>query len=96
MSCGEPHETDCSKVLEEVFLYLDGEMSYGDLQPDAIRVHLEECAPCLHEYGIDQMVIRLVASCCGGDQAPDRLREQVRDKLAQIRRELSVVEYRAD
>jgi hypothetical protein len=25
MSCGDPHETPCSEVLEAVYLYLDGE-----------------------------------------------------------------------
>ena len=27
MSCGDPHETDCGEVLDEVYLYLDGEMT---------------------------------------------------------------------
>ena len=25
MSCGEPHETDCTEVLAEVWLFLDNE-----------------------------------------------------------------------
>ena len=25
MSCGKPHETPCSEVLERVYSYLDGE-----------------------------------------------------------------------
>ena len=27
MSCGKPHETPCSEVLERVYWYLDGEVS---------------------------------------------------------------------
>ena len=27
MSCGNPHETPCSEVLDRVYWYLDGEIS---------------------------------------------------------------------
>ena len=49
MSCGEPHATPCSEVLEVVYLYLDGEQD--DAHRDQIRIHLDECAPCLRQYG---------------------------------------------
>ena len=96
MSCGEPHETDCRQVLEEVFLYLDGENTLGDLDRDAVRVHLEECAPCLQEYGLEKALIKLVARCAGGDPAPEALRQQVLHRIAEVRIELSVVEYHAE
>ena len=44
MSCGNPHETPCSEVLDRVYWYLDGEMSADDC--DHIRQHLDECGPC--------------------------------------------------
>jgi len=31
MSCGNPHATDCSKVLDQMFTYLDGELGEPDL-----------------------------------------------------------------
>ena len=65
MSCGEPHETDCREVLAEVYFYLDLEST--DERRDLIRHHLDECSPCLREYGIEQEVKALVARCCGGD-----------------------------
>ena len=34
MSCGNPHETPCSEVLDMVYTYLDGEMDKGSV-PDA-------------------------------------------------------------
>ena len=37
-----------------------------------IRHHLDECAPCLREYGIEQEVKALVARCCGNETAPER------------------------
>ena len=35
MSCGKPHETPCSEVLERVYSYLDGEL--GDSGKAQIR-----------------------------------------------------------
>ena len=80
MSCGRPHETDCSEVLAELFLLVDREC---DADREAtLRRHLEECGPCLAEYGLEEKVKTLLARTCGGDKAPDtlhrRLREQIR------------------
>ena len=66
MSCGDPHETPCSEVLEQVYLYLDGEDDEDTHQH--VRIHLDECAPCLRQYGLEQAVKALVARCCGGDR----------------------------
>jgi mycothiol system anti-sigma-R factor len=79
MSCGDPHETDCSEVLEEVYLYLDGEIDHAERHK--IKEHLHECGPCLREYGIEQEVKALVARACGGERAPESLRDKLRLKL---------------
>ncbi|MFG1928316.1 mycothiol system anti-sigma-R factor [Cryptosporangium sp. NPDC048952] len=75
MSCGGPHEVDCSEVLAEVWLYLDAED--GSQSREKIAEHLDECGPCLREYGIEQEVKALVARCCGGEVAPDGLRKRL-------------------
>ena len=36
MSCGEPHETDCSEVLDHLYEFLDSEM------PDVDRVKFKQ------------------------------------------------------
>src|SRR6266545_665442 len=74
MSCGDPHETDCRDVLAEVYLYLD--LECDEDRRRLIRDHLEECSPCLREYGIEQEVKALVARCCGAELAPPRLRDR--------------------
>ncbi len=94
MSCGTPHETDCAEVLEEVYVYLDGEM--GDAERRRIREHLDECVWCLRQYGLEQEVKALVARCCGGELAPSDLRAKVMTKLQRVRMEITHVEYRAD
>ena len=49
-----------------------------------IRTHLDECSPCLREYGIEQEVKALVSRCCGGEQAPEALRERLRAKITEL------------
>ena len=58
MSCGNPHETPCTEVLDRVYGYLDGELDDADCAK--IRQHLDECGPCLREYGLDEVVKRVV------------------------------------
>ena len=66
MSCGKPHEIDCSQILNEVYLFLD--LECADDRRAAIQHHLDECSSCLREYGIEQDVRAIVARCCGGDR----------------------------
>jgi mycothiol system anti-sigma-R factor len=94
VSCGEPHETDCRDVLAEVYLYLDLECA-SDRQ-GLIRDHLDECSPCLREYGIEQEVKALVARCCGDERAPDDLRQRLRAKLSALVIEADTREYLPD
>jgi mycothiol system anti-sigma-R factor len=93
MSCGDPHATPCSEVLEKVYLYLDGEAEHED--HDHIRIHLDECSPCLRKYGLEQAVKALVARSCS-EQAPVELRERVMFRIQQVRVEIDHVEFRAD
>jgi mycothiol system anti-sigma-R factor len=94
VSCGDPHETDCIEVLAEVYLYLDLECSED--RRTVIRRHLDECSPCLREYGIEQEVKVLVARSCGAEKAPIELRERLRQKLAQLVFEANAREYLPD
>lgn len=94
MSCGEPHETDCRDVLAEVYLYLD--LECADDRRDLIRQHLDECSPCLREYGIEQEVKALVARCCGDERAPSELRDRLRVRLSELVFEADSREYLPD
>jgi anti-sigma factor (TIGR02949 family) len=83
MSCGKPHETDCSEVLDHLYEYLDNEMS--DAACAKFRQHFDECHPCLEKYGLEQAVKKLVKRCCGQDDVPVDLRAKVLDRLELIR-----------
>ena len=94
MSCGDPHETPCSEVLDAVYLYLDGEQQGEDREH--VRLHLDECAPCLRQYGLEQAVKALVARSCGSDPVPDELRTRVLTRIQEVRHGIDQLEYRAD
>jgi mycothiol system anti-sigma-R factor len=94
MSCGTPHATDCREVLHAVYLYLDGEIDIE--QRRLIREHLDECAPCLRQFGVEQEVKVLVARHCGGDRAPDSLRISVLERLRLVQIDVDAVEYRVE
>lgn len=90
MSCGKPHETPCSEVLDAVYSYIDGEMSAADCAK--IRKHLDECGGCFREYGLEEVVKGLVAKHCGCDPVPDGLRAKVLVKIREVRAELEFTE----
>lgn len=76
MSCGDHHETDCSEVLAEVWLFLDNECD--GTRKALLKQHLDECSPCLSEYGLDEHLKELLAKKCGGEHAPEALKERLR------------------
>jgi len=94
MSCGKPHEVPCSEVLARVYSYLDGELQEeGCLQ---VRRHLDECGPCLREYGLEEVVKRLVHKCCGHEAVPGELRTKVLTRIAAVQAEIELTEARAE
>ena len=74
MSCGNPHETPCAEVLGRVYEFIDGEID-GD-RKQVIKSHLDECAPCLREFGLEEQVKAIVKRSCH-DPAPAELRAKV-------------------
>jgi mycothiol system anti-sigma-R factor len=95
MSCGKPHDVPCSEVLARVYSYLDDEIetTAGYAQ---IRQHLDECGPCLRQYGLEEAVKRLVHKSCGSDNVPAGLRTKVLSRIQTVRIELEVTEFRAE
>jgi len=89
-----PGNIDCDDVLKDLYLYLDDE---SDLElRNRIRQHLDACAPCLRQYGLEQDVRSLVARCCGGDRAPKSLHERIRVRISEVSVETAHVESRAE
>jgi mycothiol system anti-sigma-R factor len=81
MSCGNPHETPCSEVLEKLYLFLDNECD--DACRSKLVQHLEECGPCLEEYGVEEKIKGLLARKCR-EHAPAGLRARLHTELQHV------------
>ena len=90
MSCGKHHETPCTEVLDTIYAYLDGELDATD--QSKVRQHLDECGPCLREYGLEEAVKRLVQKHCGCDAAPAALRAKILLRIREVRATIEFAE----
>ena len=89
MSCGKHHDTPCTEVLDRIYAYLDGELDITD--QSKVREHLDECGPCLREYGLEDAVKKLIRKrCC--DPAPADLRAKVLVRIQEVRAEIRVID----
>jgi mycothiol system anti-sigma-R factor len=94
MSCGQPHEVDCTEVLDVVYTFLDDEAD--EVTCAMVRQHLEECSPCLRKFGIERQLKELVARSCGCDPVPADLRAKVVTRIREVRIEIETVERTLD
>ena len=74
--------TSCDDVLSHVFEFLDRETD--DARRAVIAEHLEDCSPCLRQFGIEQEFKALVRRRCGGDPTPSGLRERIKMQLTTV------------
>ena len=77
----EHDDADCDAVMAEVWTLLDGECTPETR--DKLRHHLETCPGCLRHYGVEERIKQLIAVKCGGEKAPEGLRQRL---LLEIRR----------
>ena len=75
-------DESCADFLERIVCFLDNELNEVDVAE--VRVHLEECAPCLQNYDLQRTVKALVARSCA-ETAPEALRQRVRVQIQEIR-----------
>jgi mycothiol system anti-sigma-R factor len=76
-------------VLDTIYAYLDGELDTTD--QSKVRQHLDECGPCLREYGLEDAVKKLIRKrCC--DPAPADLRAKVLVRIQEVRLQIDVID----
>ena len=63
--------TDCDAVLQQVELYLDGEL--GLAAYTELEVHLTGCGSCMERVEFRSALRRIVASKCGSEAVPGDL-----------------------
>ena len=82
-AAGGPLEINsCDDVLVHVFEFLDHETD--DARRAVIAEHLEDCSPCLRQFGIEQEFKALVRRRCGGDVPPPGLKDRIKLQLTTV------------
>ncbi|MGW3966379.1 mycothiol system anti-sigma-R factor [Amycolatopsis sp. NPDC005003] len=81
MCDGASDKVRCEEALADIYLLLDRECSPE--RDAALRAHIDDCPPCLEEYGIDEHIKQLLARKCGGDHAPAELKSRLRASIRQ-------------
>lgn len=90
MTSGLPHFTSCADVLARVAEFLDQELDQADCSK--IQEHLDECGPCLREFGLDQLVKDVVKRGCGCETPPQDLRSKVMIRIREVQVQITVDE----
>ena len=94
MSCGKPHETPCGEVLDRVYSYLDGEPATRGGRE--IRQHLDECGPCLREYGLERRSSGWCTSTAATTIVPGDLRVKVLTRIQEVRATIEITELHGE
>ncbi len=66
---------DCNKTLEELELFLDGELSEGAHQ--AIQGHLDGCMDCLSAFDFEAELRQVISSKCRHEPVPPGLLDRI-------------------
>ena len=80
MACGDPpNGRPGFRMLERAAgrLAVPGRRDGPGGPRPKVQQHLDECSPCLEEAGLDRKLKELLHRKCGGDRAPDQLRQRV-------------------
>ncbi|MDR2280196.1 MAG: mycothiol system anti-sigma-R factor, partial [Gordonia sp. (in: high G+C Gram-positive bacteria)] len=70
---------DCSAVVADIWLLLDNECDAG--ARERLQGHLDGCPSCFEHFGVQRQLKALVNRKCGGDSAPEGLRERLRMEI---------------
>ena len=73
---------DCTDFLERIVYFIDNELDEADCS--AVRVHLDECGPCLEKYDLQRTVKAVVARSCSSESAPSELRARVMVQIREV------------
>ncbi len=71
---GASEHQECWEAVHRIYHFLDGELTAE--RREAIREHLDSCEPCLHAFGFEAELRKVVASKCR-DEPPSELRDRL-------------------
>jgi len=70
----------CREVLQRAYLFLDDEVLSAQ-ERTQIQVHLDECAPCFEQYGLQREFVLVMSRLKGRDECPEKLKAKIRTLL---------------
>lgn len=73
-----PH--DCGKVVQKVYLALDGEMSQQDMQ--GFMADIKRCSHCLEHYQVEESFKRFLQHRIERKCPPQGMRENILSRLS--------------
>ena len=74
-------EHECADFLDRIVYLLDNELDEAECA--VVRLHLDDCDPCLEKYDLQRTVKPIVARSCA-EKAPDELRERVKVQIREV------------
>jgi mycothiol system anti-sigma-R factor len=74
----ERHEVDCTHAIEQVYSYLDGELTMWKRR--AIARHLDDCPPCAHGFTFEIELRQVIVSKCY-EEVPEDLKARIARQL---------------
>lgn len=77
------HET-CEEALTELYTFLDGELTVE--KREHIRVHLDDCNPCLEQYDFEAELRTVISMKCK-ESVPQTLKDQIAAKLRELQQD---------
>jgi mycothiol system anti-sigma-R factor len=79
----ESMKPECEAALSHLYEFLDGELTVE--RRTTIKVHLDECPPCLEAHDFEIELRQVIAQRCR-DRVPESLRQRVADAIQQQER----------
>ena len=70
----------CREVLQRAYLFLDGEVLSTE-ERTQIQIHLEECSPCLEQYGLERELVLITTRLKGKTECPESLKTKIQGLL---------------
>ena len=71
---------DCQQTLEELQMFLDGELP--EAQQQRVLLHLSECMECYHAYDLQAELKQIIAAKCAHEPLPAGLLDRIKQSLA--------------
>ncbi|UCG86782.1 MAG: mycothiol system anti-sigma-R factor [Gemmatimonadota bacterium] len=74
-----PNSIDCSAAAEQLYAYLDGELT-PEVEA-AVRTHLESCAPCFQLLGFEESYLAFLRARAQARHAPEHLKKRIFEQV---------------